>query len=46
MTHPESEDDERATHLRGENAGDPPDEPSVQDPELAAESAQASGAGG
>ena len=45
MTHPEQEQDERASHPRGENADDPPAEPSLQDPDEAAESAAASGGG-
>ena len=45
MTSPEQEIDQRATHPRGENADDPPAEPSVEDPAAAAESAEASGGG-
>ena len=41
MTQPEPE----PSHLRGENADDPPAEPSVTDPDEAAESAAASGGG-
>lgn len=45
MTHPESEQDQRASHPRGENADDPPVEPSVDDGDQSAESAAASGGG-
>ena len=45
MTQPDVNPDSES-HPRGDNADTPPAEPSVQDPELAAESAEASGAGG
>ena len=45
MTEPDINPDSES-HPRGENADNPPAERSVQDPELAAESAEASGAGG
>ncbi len=45
MTQPEREQDKRESHPRGENADNPPAEPSVTDPGLAAESAEASGGG-
>jgi len=45
MTQPD-QNPESESHPRGESVDDPPAEPSVEDPELAAESAEASGAGG
>lgn len=44
MTQPDQNADSE-THLRGENADDPPAEPSVEEPDAAAESAAASGGG-
>ena len=45
MTSPEQEIDQRASHPRGENADNPPAEPSATDPDLKAESGEASGGG-
>ncbi len=45
MTRPDQNPDSES-HPRGENVDAPPAEPSVEDPEPAAESAEASGAGG
>jgi hypothetical protein len=45
MTQPEQQP-ATGSHPRGENADRPPAEPSVQDQDLAAETAEASGAGG
>lgn len=51
MSNPDQTEEQKAASaeaagpLRGENADNPPDEPSVQDPEAAAESGTASGGG-